>query len=271
MKFIKINFLVLSLFAIFFSCQKEKFEESKSFVPGVGITNSKDRGNLSLVASSHSFRNESPTSIDITGSFKDKNGNLVEVDEFVIGGIQIPSQSNNYYSSHLSELSSDAHFSEIVKSLNEGEVNIEIRDSKLGDLSTSFIIQTPIKLEIPNHTYGELKKEDGLRIKWNPNSNGIIGNRTDEQIGVAVSYKPAITKFRTNQTNLPDEPISVHKIALDSDGEVYFSAEELSELPTNGIAIIYIGRGEQVTIEYNQVDNILTYVTFSTSEDLVIL
>lgn len=263
----KLLFLFV-LVTILSSCQKESQGEfiQESFLPNLISSKS----NLSIVATSYSYADQSPYAIDIMGSFVDDNDNLIDIDELIVGGIPINKGEDKRYLENFNVLSDKDNYSTIVESMTGTDVELRFNDKKFGELQTEITVADPIKLQLPKNHQGILRKSEGIAVKWNPDSN--INNNAksegDELVVAAVTYHSGLSQ--RIDPGLPSENITVKKTVQDVSGEVYFSPEELSGLPTNGIIIIYIGRGEQVVVEYAAVENIISYLTYSSSQELVV-
>ena len=262
--FVAIFFCVL----FFTACQKgatikpvESTLESTKFLSNLSL----NRSNLSIVLNSYSFSNDFPSTIDVYGGVVDKNGNLISIDQLEVAGIEIEKKENKFLS-HFNKLSNEDNFTQIVNKFTDPSVKIKFMDDELGKLETQIAGFTPIQLEFSEEMNGELNKSNGLTVKWNPINNNSISS--DKEVGVAVTYHSR-TSQRIDPT-LPSENIIVKKVALDTDGEIYFSPEELSTLPANGIVIVYIARGEQSIVEYGKTETVISYVTSSSSENLTI-
>ncbi len=266
MKSINVIFYSLILGVFFISCGKEQLANhaESSTLGFVG-----KKGNVSIVVNSYSFSEEVPVSIDVEGHFFDKKGDILSVDYLAVAGIQIDKNQGEKFASHFNYFEK-GRFDSVVSAVTGTEVEVAFGSSGNGNVSTSLITTDPVKLKLDRNTNGAFRKSEGLRIRWNPSVSDASRDGNDSPlIGVAVVYH-AGESLRYDST-LPSSNVTIKKTAFDNEGEVFFSPADLSELPSNGTVVVYIGRYVETIIHYQSVENLISYLTYSSSEGLTVL
>jgi hypothetical protein len=231
------------------------------------INNIKVDGGVTLTATSYSFSKDPVTQIDIQANLKDAQGKLVKCETALVGGIELAEQGN-VYTKHFSVLTNGADMPRLITDLFGKSLSVNLKSAQYGDVITSLYAPTPIKLELSNDKTKLLNTEDGLTIRWKPDTDQM--QRTVGQVGAMIQYHAGFSVNQDNAT-LPRENVCVYKAASDSDGEVTFSTQELNRLPRGGTVVVYLARAQQsITTNANNRTTATTILSHSSSKELLV-
>lgn len=247
-----VNFIALFFLAMFtFSCKKAGESSPvqatpKSLFELLQGKNVKLDGHISLTASSMSFSDLPAGQIDVNAHFTDKSGNFVKADKLQVSTFDIEGSPSFRYYKHFS--SSLNNFSNIASSLFGNTVKFTVSSKEFGDVTREMHSPMTVKMDLSSIKNDQILKRTGLTIKWNAD-NARVALRDGEEfyVGAAVIYQAGISE-NTSQQGLPSQNVTVFKYALDANGEITFTPEELATLPNSGFVTILMGRAEQSVV-----------------------
>ena len=276
-KFNSVNIIALLLVAMFtFSCQKASEsqptqEAPKSIYQFLQGNNVKVDGHISLVATSMSF-SDLPAQLDIAGHFTGKNGNFVKADKLQVGTFDIEGNTDFHYKAHFTSSNRSQDFSDVTAALFGNTVKFTVASKEFGDVTREMHTPLAVKMDLNSIKNDEIHKSKGVTIKWNPDNGKVVLRDGEEQyMGATIIYQAGLSSNRSQQ-GLPTQNVTVFRYALDGNGEITFTPEELAALPLNGYVTIMIGRVGQsvVTTSTGQTLGITSLAT-SASQEIQIL
>jgi hypothetical protein len=244
-----LNFMLMAGLIVLYSCQKNadpsgvvSEKDNSLYNILTGVRNDLN-GNITIT-SSHAPYSTSPNTFDLNGYFIDKKGSKTKADVFKIGSIDVNEEPNFRYYKYISD--SKPNFNSMLSECFGKEVKVVVNSKEFGNLTYSIYSPSYVKVELSADVMKSLKfdKSKGLTLKWSPDSGLSARGDEEKKVGAAVVYH-AGSSSNYEQVGMPKENVTAFKLANDSAGEVTFTPEELSKLPTNGFATVYIARANQ--------------------------
>jgi hypothetical protein len=268
------NFIMkIKFFCTFFvilsgliACNK-KNEQAAQPTASLGdlIKTVKTDGNVVITSTSYSFSKNPVTQVDIEATLRDAQASPIKFEQASVSDIELKAIGTSYQK-NFNVITNQSDMARITENLFGKNLDVTLKSTQYGDVKTTILTPTVLKMELSNDKTGVINVADGLTIRWNPN-NGF--ERTANQVGVLVQYHAG---FLSNQaTNLPRNNLSVYKVANDSEGQVQFSPQELATLPRGGTVVVYSGRGQQVINTNDRGHSTaVTVLSHSSSSELVV-
>jgi hypothetical protein len=283
--------LLSAVMLVVASCEKDSVGLStptageSTWIPGVTAQPNLYMSNttgITVISNGSAWTDQLP-SIDITGSFKNNEGNPISFEHFSLGGVLLePSFSspdpmanaNGRFRYHFNRLQEDSEQFLRLSSIFSGEnnVSIGIKSRELGEFAASMPF--PLRLEVDlleNTSYSNnpfvIDLSEGIIIKWNAEPPS---EKLDNSVGVAVIYSAGISQL-DDPTMPPSLPAYVS--ITDDDGELFIPASELNQFPEESTINVIVARGNYETYTISSTNNSVTVngVTYEISKGLLVV
>jgi hypothetical protein len=272
MKKINIILVLLSLVALN-SCAKKEAGLDKATLTLEELlkqNSQKVDANIVISANSTAYSLNSPSivsQIDINAYFKNSDGKHVALESFDISKIRFTPDEGKNYLKTFSKGFTPNEFEAIKANLLGNEATIELLSSEFGSLKTNFYIPKPMTQKLEIQTL-DINRNSNFKVKWEVDTKLANRNSEEEYVACTIHYQANYGSNRTNN-NLPRENSVVYKAAKESTGEIEFTSNELSKLPTGSKVILTTLRGSQSIVNNSNNKSIaITAINYCSSNDL---